>query len=117
MKLTDQLNAEIALTVAWLEDTLQPALDILSLKAIVNDMLADVELFESKKGISEHTKKSKERINLMLEKIERLDKIAMQNNTFQLITKHTQLKSWNLEQEIIRLNNELLAKQKAWEEL
>lgn len=115
--MSDKLEAELALTVAWLEDTLQPSIDILNLKHLAEDIKVDLKLFEDKKGETEASKKSMERINSMLEMIGRLDKIATQNNTFQLVAKHAQLKSWHLEQEIIKLNKEIEANKKAWEQL
>lgn len=115
MKIEEQLNAEIALTMAWLEDTLQPAVDILNIKHLAEDIKIDLQLFESKKGKTDASTKSMERVNAMLGMIERLDKIATQNNTFQLIAKHSQLKQWQLEQENSKLKQELEAIKKAFE--
>jgi len=117
LKIEDQLTAELILTVAWLEDTLQPAIDILKVKSIAEDIRSDILIFEEKKGQTDQSKKGLDRINQMIECIERLDKISSQNNTFKLVAKHAELKNAKLENENTSLKLELESVKKAWEQL
>jgi len=111
------LNAEIGLTFAWLEDTLYPSLNLMRLKSLIYDIQTDVKLFEDKNGKSEHTKKSLDRANELINLADKLDKIANQNNTAQLLLRHNQLKMSELINENNRLKNELEATKKAWNNL
>lgn len=112
--LLTQVDAELGLTFAWLEDTLQPAIDLLALKCIVYEQLSDIQIFEDKKGETPVSKKSKDRINKMLDHISRLDKITSQNNTAQLVVRHSDLKMIQLLKENDRMKKELEAIELAW---
>ena len=115
-QLLEQVTAEMTLTMMWLEDTLQPSIDLSRLKGMVYDMQADVKLFEDLNGVTDKTKKSATRIESILELINRLDKVAVQNNTFQLIVRHTDLEMVKVRQENKQLKTELEAVKKAWEQ-
>lgn len=97
------LNADIGLTFAWLEDTLYPSINLMLLKGFIYDLQTDVKMFEDKHGKSDKTVKSLERINQMIELADKLDRIANQNNTAQLLLRHNQLKM----NKLIKENNEL----------
>jgi hypothetical protein len=112
--LIDALNADTVLTFAWLEDTLYPSINIMRLKSLIYDIQTDVKLFQDKNGQSNHTKKSLDRANEMIELAEKLDKIANQNNTAQLLIRHNQLKISQLIKENNQLKTELKAINKAW---
>lgn len=112
--LIESLNAEAGLTFAWLEDTLYPSINLMRLKSLLYDIQTDVKLFEDKNGRSDHTKKSLDRANEMIELAEKLDKIANQNNTAQLLIRHNQLKMSKLIKENDQLKNELKAINQAW---
>lgn len=114
-KLSDTITEELCLTMIWLEDTLQPSIDLMCLKALIYDMDSDIKLFEQKNGKSENTKKSTERVDKMIKLSEKLDKIATQNNTFQIMFKQYENRiSW-LNQRNKELTNELEATKKTWE--
>jgi hypothetical protein len=87
------------------------------LKSLIYDIQTDVKLFEDKNGKSEHTKKSLDRANELIELADKLDKIANQNNTAQLIIRHNQLQMSELINENNRLKTELEATKKAWNNL
>lgn len=108
------MNAEVGLTFAWLEDTLYPSINLMRLKGLIYDIQTDVKLFEDKNGKSDHTKKSLDRANEMIELAEKLDKIANQNNTAQLLIRHNQLKMSELIKENNQLKTELKAINQAW---
>ena len=112
--LIESLNAEAGLTFAWLEDTLYPSINLMRLKSLLYDIQTDVKLFEDKNGRSDHTKKSLDRANEMIQLAEKLDKIANQNNTAQLLIRHNQLKMSKLIKENDQLKNELKAINQAW---
>lgn len=116
-KLLDQVTAEMTLTMMYLEDTLQPSIDLSILRGMVYDMQGDVKLFENLNGVTDKTKKSAFRIEAILELINRLDKVAVQNNTFQLISRHTNLEMMKIRQENRELKTELEAVKKVWEQL
>lgn len=116
-RLLEQVTAEMTLSMMYLEDTLQPSIDLSRLKGMVYDMQSDVKLFEDLNGVTDKTKKSADRIEAILELINKLDKVAVQNNTFQLIAKHTDLEMMKLRQENRELKTELEAVKKAWEQL
>jgi len=109
------LNAEIGLTFAWLEDTLYPSINLMRLKSLIYDIQTDVKVFQDKNGKSDHTKKSLDRANEMIDLADKLDKIANQNNTAQLLLRHNQLKMAELVNENNRLKTELEATKKTWE--
>jgi hypothetical protein len=111
------LNAEIGLTFAWLEDTLYPSINLMRLKSLIYDIQSDVKLFEDKNGQSDHTKKSLERANELINLADKLDKIANQNNTAQLLLRHNQLQMSELIKENNQLKTELEATKKAWNNL
>jgi dsDNA-binding SOS-regulon protein len=114
-KLSETITEELCLTMIWLEDTLQPSIDLMCLKALIYDMDSDIKLFEQKNGKSENTKKSAERVDKMIKLSEKLDKIATQNNTFQIMFKQYENRiSW-LNQINNELTTELEATKKAWE--
>jgi hypothetical protein len=71
--------------IMWCEDTLNPALAIMSLKARIREFENDIFELERLKGKSEKTQASKERFDKMLEACEYLDKISNQNISYQLI--------------------------------
>lgn len=116
-RLLEQVTAEMTLTMMYLEDTLKPSLDLSKLKGIVYDMQTDVKLFEDVNGVTDKTKKSADRIEAILELINRLDKVAVQNNTFKLITRHSDLEIMKLRSENETLKKELESARKAWEQL
>jgi hypothetical protein len=111
------LNADVGLTFAWLEDTLHPSINLMRLKSLIYDIQSDVKLFEDKNGQSNHTKKSLDRANELIELAEKLDKIANQNNTAQLLIRHNQLQMSELIKENNQLKTELEATKKAWNNL
>jgi hypothetical protein len=111
------LNAEVGLTFAWLEDTLYPSINLMRLKSLIYDIQTDVKLFEDKNGQSDHTKKSLDRANELIELADKLDKIANQNNTAQLLIRHNQLQMSELIKENNKLKTELEATKKAWNNL
>lgn len=80
-------------------------------------MQADVKIFEDMNGVTDKTKRSADRIQNAIDLIEKLDKIASQNYTFQLITKHTDLEMIKVRQENRELKTELESVKKAWEQL
>jgi hypothetical protein len=84
------------------------------LKSLIYDIQTDVKLFEDKNGQSDHTKKSLDRANEMIELADKLDKIANQNNTAQLLIRHNQLKMSDLIKENKQLKTELKAINQAW---
>jgi hypothetical protein len=111
------LNAEVGLTFAWLEDTLYPSINLMRLKSLIYDIQSDVKLFEDKNGQSDHTKKSLDRANELIDLADKLDKIANQNNTAQLLLRHNQLQMSELIKENNQLKTELEATKKAWNNL
>jgi hypothetical protein len=111
------LNTEVCLTFAWLEDTLHPSINLMRLKSLIYDIQSDVKLFEDKNGKSDHTKKSLDRANELIELADKLDKIANQNNTAQLLLRHNQLQMSELIKENNQLKTELEATKKAWNNL
>jgi hypothetical protein len=111
------LNAEVGLTFAWLENTLYPSINLMRLKSLIYDIQTDVKLFEDKNGQSDHTKKSLDRANELIELADKLDKIANQNNTAQLLIRHNQLQMSELIKENNKLKTELEATKKAWNNL
>jgi len=113
-ELLSAMNAEVGLTFAWLEDTLYPSINLMRLKSLIYDIQTDVKLFEDKNGKSDHTKKSLDRANEMVELADKLDKIANQNNTAQLLIRHNQLKMSELIKENNQLKTELKAINQAW---
>ena len=113
-ELLSAMNAEVGLTFAWLEDTLYPSINLMRLKSLIYDIQTDVKLFEDKNGKSDHTKKSLDRANEMIELADKLDKIANQNNTAQLLIRHNQLKMSELIKENNQLKTELKAINQAW---
>jgi hypothetical protein len=115
--LTEQLNAEACLTFAWLEDTLYPSINLMRLKSLIYDIQTDVKLFEDKNGQSDHTKKSLDRANELIDLADKLDKIANQNNTAQLLIRHNQLQMSELIKQNNQLKTELEATKKAWNNL
>jgi len=113
-ELLSAMNAEVGLTFAWLEDTLYPSINLMRLKSLIYDIQTDVKLFEDKNGKSDHTKKSLDRANEMIELADKLDKIANQNNTAQLLIRHNQLTMSELIKENNQLKTELKAINQAW---
>jgi hypothetical protein len=111
------LNAEVGLTFAWLEDTLYPSINLMRLKSLIYDIQSDVKLFEDKNGQSDHTKKSLDRANELIDLADKLDKIANQNNTAQLLIRHNQLQMSELIKQNNQLKTELEATKKAWNNL
>ena len=116
-ELLSYVNAEVGLTFAWLEDTLYPSINLMRLKTLIYDIQSDVKLFEDKNGQSDHTKKSLDRANELIDLADKLDKIANQNNTAQLLLRHNQLKMAQLINENNQLKTELEATKKAWNNL
>jgi len=115
--LISQINADAVSTILWLEDTIQPSINLLLLRGLIYELLDDVSTFEGKKGVTELTEKSRLRIEKMIDYCEKLDKVANQNNTFQLIAKHTAIRETSLLVEIKRLKTLLEANKLAWDEL
>jgi len=115
--LISQINADAVSTILWLEDTIQPSINLLLLRGLIYELLDDVSNFEGKKGVTELTEKSRLRIEKMIDYCEKLDKVANQNNTFQLIAKHTAIRETSLLVEIKRLKTLLEANKLAWDEL
>lgn len=111
------LNKDAELTFAWLEDTLYPSINLMALKSLIFDLKSDVELFESKNGKSDKTKKSLERANKMLDLVDKLDKVASQNNTAQLLIKHCQLDQAKLMKENKELKEIIESNRKVFEDL
>ena len=111
------LNAEVGLTFAWLEDTLYPSINLMRLKGLIYDIQSDVKMFELKNGQSDHTKKSLDRANELIDLADKLDKIANQNNTAQLLLRHNHLKMSELIKENNELKTKLEATEKAWNNL
>lgn len=107
-------SPEIELLMAQAEDTTQPSFDIMNLKIAIRELIQDVEDHEKAKGITEKSKESKAKFNQMLDICERLDKVASQNNTFQLIVKHSLIELENIKGECKRLNDIISANEKAW---
>jgi hypothetical protein len=116
-ELLSYVNAEVGLTFAWLEDTLYPSINLMRLKSLIYDIQTDVKLFEDKNGQSDHTKKSLDRANELIELADKLDKIANQNNTAQLLIRHNQLQMSELIKQNNQLKTELEATKKAWNNL
>lgn len=114
-ELLQALNSDVGLTFAWLEDTLYPSIHLLALKSLIFDLHNDVKQFEEKNGKSEKTESSLERINKMIELSDKLDKIANQNNTAQLLMRHNNLKMNELLTENNKLKKELESVKKAFE--
>lgn len=115
-ELLQALNADLGLTFAWLEDTLYPSIYLLALKGFIFDLYNDVKQFEEKNGKTEKIEKSLERINQMIELADKLDKIANQNNTAQLLIRHNQLKMNELMKENAILKQEIESTRKAFME-
>lgn len=86
----------------------------MALKSLIYDIQTDILQFELNKGKTEHTQKSLDRANQMIELIEKLDKIANQNNTAQLFVRHSYLKMAELTKENERLKDELNKINLAW---
>lgn len=80
-------------------------------------MQTDVKMFEEKHGKSDKTAKSLERINQMIELADKLDRIANQNNTAQLLLRHNQLKMSQLINENNELKKQLKSVTKAWNQI
>jgi len=116
-ELLSSINTDVALTFAWLEDTLYPSINLMRLKSLIYDIQSDVKLFEDKNGQSDHTKKSLDRANELIDLADKLDKIANQNNTAQLLIRHNQLKMSELIKQNNQLKTELEAIKKAWNNL
>lgn len=115
--LSEQVNADMSLTMIWLEDTLQPSIDLMRLKSLIYDMEADIKIFEELHGKSDKTKRSGDRVQSAISLVEKLDKVANQNNTFQLIARHSDFEMIKVKQENQQLKAELEAVKKAWEKL
>lgn len=84
------------------------------LKGLIYDIQTDVKMYEDKNGQTDHTKKSLDRVNEMIELAEKLDKIANQNNTAQLLIRHNQLKMSELIKQNNQLTTEIKAINQAW---
>lgn len=108
------IDFDISLLVGWVEDTYTPSFNILRLKVAIREMLQDVHNHEEKRGESSKSKESKNKFDKMLDLCESLDKVAMQNNTFQLIVKHSLLEMQHKDQEIYALKQEIEKINKAW---
>lgn len=113
----NQLNSDIEFLSGWVEDTLQPSIDLLKLKVSIRSLLQDVCNHEILKGETDRTRESKNKFDNMLYLCEKLDKIATQNNTFQLIVKHSQMQLSSAKLEIKVLKSKLESFEKAWNEL
>jgi predicted nuclease with TOPRIM domain len=109
------LEFDNSLLAGWVEDTLQPSLDIMNLKIGIRDILDDITEQERVKGETKRTTDAKEKFGKMLLVCERLDKIAGQNNTFQLIAKHTLIKLENANGRIKELEDQIKSIEKAWQ--
>lgn len=84
-RLLNQLNADTSLLSAWLDDTLQPAIDIMKLKVSLSDLLAKLDA-------GQLTREVLKPALLELQKIsQNLDKISTQNATAQIRLKHASI--------------------------
>lgn len=109
------MEHDMTLMVAWLEDTLTPSVALMQLKVMLYDMLIEVELSEAKNGETARSKFTKNRIAEMEQLVEKLNYVANQNNTFQLIVKQANLALSASKNENEKLKKEIEAIKKAWE--
>lgn len=112
----NKFDSDISLMSAWIDDTLTPSLSILKMKTILYDMLEQAEKVSESKKEGQSYKNSLKRIFDMLELCYGIDKIATQNNTMQLIARHSLIKAKNLEAENKKLKEELNSIKLAWEQ-
>lgn len=101
--------------VMWCEDTINPALAIMSLKAHIREFENDIFEAERLKGSNEKTKASKERFDKMLEATEYLDRVSNQNITFQLLMRQNNGRLQVANNRIKELEAQLDATKKAFE--
>lgn len=114
-QLLREYESDLSILIAWVEDTLQPSIDLMKLKVSIRELIQDIEDHELKKGVTEKTTASKAKFEIMLDTCERLDKVANQNNSFQLAVKHAYGKISVANKRIIELETELKAIKEAWE--
>ena len=107
------LEAENMLLIGWIDKTLEPSIALLSLDVLVREMENDIYLHIEKKGKSQATDKSLERVSKILDLIEKLNVTVNQNNTYHLIAKHASIQIHNLQVENYKLKKELEATIKA----
>jgi len=102
-----QINADMQIMAGWIEDTLQPAVDILKVKTGLIALLKDVLKFEAKTGATEKSSDRKLFLQSLIESSTRIDNIATQNNTFQLLVKYTVDENKSLRRDINTLKNQI----------
>lgn len=102
-----QINADMQIMVGWIEDTLQPSVDILKVKTGLMALLKDVLEFEAKTGETEKSKERKTFLQVLIDSSTRIDNIATQNNTFQLLVKYTVEENKSLRSEINTLKTQI----------
>lgn len=101
------VNADMQIMVGWIEDTLRPSYDILKVKTGLMSLLKDVLDFEKKTGVTEKSSDRKLFLHSLIESSTRIDNIATQNNSFQLLVKYTVEESKSLRSEINTLKTQI----------
>lgn len=114
-RIIDSLEAENSLLVAWIDRTLEPSMAMINLDILVREMETDIHEHIAKKGKSAASQKSLDRVNKILDLVEKLNVTVNQNNTYHLIAKHASVKVYNLEVENWKLRKELDAIKKAYD--
>lgn len=115
MDINQDFSPKMELLIAQVEDTLQPSFDLMSLKIAIREFIQEIYNREVVTGVTPKITESKAKFNRMLDICERLDKVANQNNTFQLVVKHSQIELHNAQMEILRLEKIIEANQKAFD--
>lgn len=113
-RLLDRMDLDMALTVAWLEDTLTPAIAALNAKSIIGDILADVFAKELAIGKTEKSEAFKLRLYKALDALEEVAKCAQAANTCQLAARHLSIEFDKVKRENEGLKAELKAIEQAW---
>lgn len=104
------LDLDIIDYTAWMDDALTPSVNILQLKIITEDLLLKLKAKELTREVLQME------LPRLLILSQNLDKIASQNNTYQLIARHSQTALRNAEMKVKTIEDALLASRKEWEE-
>ncbi len=108
-KYVQLLDLDIVEFVAWMDDTLDPAVNVLQLKLIAQELQNKLQSKELTRYVLQA------QLPKIIELASRLDKIASQNNTFQLVARHSSTALWHSQARVKQLEAELAASRKAWE--
>jgi len=112
-QLINEINPEAVLLTGWIDKTLEPSMALLNIDVLVREMENDVLNHIKKNGKSKASEKSLDRVNKILDLIEKLNVTVNQNNTYHLIAKHASIQIHNLQIENYKMKKQLEAIEKA----